>query len=105
MIKNVPIKDFKYGLIDSIEDITIPRGASSRMLNFLTKGSKIELRRGYTLLGTTENTGSGRITGLCVAKKPDGTDIVFRTRKRKIEYLDRSTNDWIEVGSNILEAA
>lgn len=104
MIKNISIKDFKYGLLNSIEDVSIPRGACSNMLNFLTKGTKVELRRGYTLLGTTENTGTGKITGLGVAKTPAGVDIVFRTRKRKIEYLNRATNDWVEVGSDIFSA-
>lgn len=104
-MKSVNVKEFKYGLITSEEEQSIPRGASTRSLNFLTKGSKIELRRGYTLLGETENTGSGRITGLGVGKKPNGDDIVYRTRKRKVEYLDTSTNDWVEVGTNILPAA
>lgn len=104
-MKSINVKDFKYGIISSEEEQSIPRGASTRSLNFLTRGSKIELRRGYTLLGTTENSGSGRITGLGVAKKPDGTDIVYRTRKRKAEYLNTITNDWVEVGSDILPAA
>ncbi len=103
--RSVPIKDFKYGIIDSIEAESIPRGASSRSLNFLTSGVKIELRRGAALLGTTENTGLGRITGLGVAKKPDGTDILYRTRKRKIEYYNTSTVDWTEVGSDAMPTA
>lgn len=104
-IKSVTIKQFRYGLLTSEKPESIPRGSSSRLLNWLTKGTKAELRRGYTLLGTTENSGIGRITGLGVAKKPDGTDIIFRTRKQKVEYLDRTLNDWVEVGSNILPAA
>lgn len=103
-MKQISITDFKYGIIDSIEEQSIPRGASSRSLNFLTSGAKIELRRGYALLGTTENSGVGRITGLGVAKKPDGTDIIYRTRKQKVEYLDTTTDDWVEVGTNILPA-
>lgn len=103
-MKQLPIKEFKYGLIDSVERQSIPRGAASRCLNFLNAGVKLELCRGYSLLGLTENSGVGRITGLGVAKKPDGTDIVYRTRKRKIEYLDTATNDWVEVGTNTLSA-
>jgi hypothetical protein len=103
-MKQLSIKDFKYGLIDSIEQQSIPRGSSSSSLNFVTSGTKVELRRGYNLLGATENTGTGRITGLGVAKKPDGTDIVYRTRKRKIEYFDTTTNDWVEVGTDTLGA-
>lgn len=105
MAKNkIPVKNFKYGIIDSVEQQSIPRGAASASLNWLTLGSKIELRRGYTLLGTTYNSGLGKITGLGVASKPNGTDIIYRTRARKIEYLDTNTNDWVEAGSDILPA-
>jgi len=102
--KSLSILDFKYGVIDSVEPQSIPRGASSGSLNWITEGTKIELRRGYALLGTTEN-GAGKITGLGVGKKPNGTDIVFRTRGRKVEYLNTATNDWVEVGSDIIPAA
>lgn len=104
-MKSLSIKDFKWGLISSIEAQSIPRGASSNSLNFITSGVKTELRRGYTLLGMTENTGVGKITGLGVAKKSNGDDIVYRTRKRKIEYLDTTTDDWVEVGTNTMNAA
>jgi hypothetical protein len=104
MKKQLSILDFKYGVIDSVEPQSIPRGASSGSLNWITEGTKIELRRGYALLGTTEN-GAGKITGLGVGKKPNGTDIVFRTRGRKIEYLDTTTDDWVEVGSDVIPAA
>lgn len=105
MKKQLSITTFPYGVIDSIEPQSIPRGASSRSLNWITEGTKISLRRGYALLGTTANTGTGKITGLGVAKKPNGDDIIYRTRKRKIEYLDTSTNDWVEVGTDTLPAA
>jgi hypothetical protein len=103
--KQLQILNFKYGVINSIEPQSIPRGAASASLNWITKGSKIELRRGYALLGTTENTGTGRITGLGVGKKPNGNDIIYRTRKRKVEYLDTVTGDWAEIGTNILAAS
>lgn len=102
--KQLQINNFRYGLITSIEQQSVPRGASTNNLNWITEGTKIALRRGYNLLGTTANTGLGKITGLGVGKKPDGTDILFRTRKQKIEYLDTTTNDWVEVGSNALSA-
>lgn len=102
--KKLQILDFKYGIIDSIEPQSIPRGAASRSLNWVTSGTKIELRRGYALLGETENGGLGKITGLGVGLRPDGTDIVYRTRKRKVEYYDEDANDWVEVGTNMLSA-
>jgi hypothetical protein len=103
--KQLQILNFKYGLIDSVEEQSAPRGAASRLLNWMHVGTKIELRRGYNLLGTTENSGLGKITGLGVGKKPNGSDILYRTRKRKIEYLDTATDDWVEVGTNVLPAA
>lgn len=102
--KQLQILDFKYGTIDSVEAQSIPRGSASRSLNWITSGTKIELRRGYALLGTTANSGLGRITGLGVGLKPDGTDIIYRTRKRKVEYLDTTTDDWVELSTNLLSA-
>lgn len=102
--KSLAINNFRYGLITSIEPQSIPRGSSSGSLNWITEGVKIALRRGYALLGTTENTGTGRITGLGVGKKPNGDDILFRTRKQKIEYFDDVSNEWIEVGTNVLSS-
>lgn len=105
MVKQLVIDKFPYGLIDSIEDSSVPRGTATSELNWLTQGVKIELRRGMALLGTTENTGTGRITGLGVALKPNGDEVVLRTRKQKVEYLDTTTDDWVEIGTNILPAA
>lgn len=102
--KKLSIFNFKYGIIDTIEPQSIPRGASSGSLNWVTQGTKIELRRGYNILGETRNDGVGKITGLGVASRPDGSDILYRTRKRKIEYLDVDTNDWVEVGTDALPA-
>lgn len=102
--KKLSILNFKYGIINSIEPQSIPRGASSNSLNWVTQGTKIELRRGYNLLGTIENVGIGKITGLGTATRPDGSDILYRTRKRKIEYYDEDTSEWVEVGSDALSA-
>lgn len=104
MKKQIQILNFKYGLIDSVEPQSIPRGASSRCLNWINQGTKIELRRGYDILGTSID-GIGKVTGLGVAKKPNSDDILYRTRKRKIEYYDTVSADWIEVGSDALPAA
>lgn len=72
-------------------------------LNFLTKGDKMELRRGFKVLGTT-NAGTGKVTGLHIGTKISGTEIPFRTRDRKVEYYDSVTEDWIEIGTNTLPA-
>ena len=101
------VSDFKYGLINYLNAESIPRGASSSEINFLSLGSRQELRKGYMLLGNTRQSGSGKITGLITAHKWDGTEIVFRARGQKIEYLDISLTpaDWVEVGTNLLGSA
>jgi hypothetical protein len=96
--------NFKKGLVTAVEDISIPPGSASNSLNWLTSGDKIELVRGRARLGVTENVGLGKITGLHVARMSDGTEIPYRTRKQKVEYYDSATDDWVEVGTNILPA-
>lgn len=91
-------------MIDNIEAKSIPRGAASRSLNWLTKGDKIELRRGYAVLGT-EQTGAGRVSGLHVTKKASGTSILVAKRGRKLVYYDTVTEDFIEVGTDLFPAA
>lgn len=98
----VQTKDYVHGTVDSIEDTSIPRGAASRNTNWITKGTKIELRRGQLRLGLTENAGNGRISGMVTVVKKDGTNLLIRSRGRKIEYYDSATDDHIEIGSNII---
>lgn len=98
------VSKFIKGLITSIEDRAIPDGAASNSLNWLTKGDRVELRKGYKVLGT-ENSGTGKIDGLHVAYKADGTQVLSRKRGRKLEYYDTSTSDWVETGTNLFPAA
>ena len=95
------INDFKWGTINTLEDRSIPRGASSNSLNWITSGDILELRRGSVILGN-EVTGAGKITGVFVAKMSNSTEIAFRKRGRKLEYLKDET--WTEVGTNIFPA-
>lgn len=104
MQKIITQNNYKYGVISSMEDSGIPREASSKSLNWLTKGALIELRRGTYRLGLTENLGSGKITGGCVATRADGVQIPFRSRGRKVEYYDIVTDEWIEIGTDVLPA-
>ena len=101
MIDERIINDFKYGTIDSVEADKIPDGAASASKNFFTTGNTIELRRGSRILGT-EISGNGKNDGVHVASGINGTEVLFRKRGRKIEYFDDDTEDWIEVGSNIV---
>lgn len=101
-------KNYKYGIIDTIEAHSIPHGAASRSLNWQTRGDKIELTRGRALLGT-ENSGTGKITGLHVALQADATEVLYASYLRKIKYYDSAdlgnTLDWIEIGTNTLPVA
>jgi hypothetical protein len=104
MPKIIPVNNFKYGIISSLEESNIPREASSDSLNWLTGGSFIELRRGLYRLGLTEVSGAGKVTGGIVAKRADGVEIPFRSRGRKVEYYDITTDEWIEIGTDVLPA-
>jgi hypothetical protein len=98
------VKTFTQGTITAFEDHAIPDGAASDSKNWLTKGDKIELRKGHKVLGT-ENSGTGSIDGLHVTFKANGTQIAYRKRGRKLEYYSTSTSDWVEVGTDLFPAA
>jgi|TARA_Y100000310_G_scaffold159223_1_gene158754 hypothetical protein len=102
-MREFDVKNFKSGMINKIEDSSIPEDAASDSLNWITLGDHIELSGGYDIVGT-EN-GAGKITGLKVGEKVDGSNIAIRTRGQKVEYYDSdaATLDWVESGDNILE--
>lgn len=104
MIRTHKILNFDKGLINTIEDFSIPDNAASSSLNWLTKGDKIELTGGYTIVGT-ENTGVGRITGLHIGELVNGSTQPFTSYLRKVKYYDNSTLDWVEISTDMLPAA
>lgn len=89
------VKNFNKGTITRVEDYSIPDGASSDSLNWMTLGDRIELRRGRVIIGANDAT-SGHISGLIVASRFDGTEVAFRSRDRKIEYYDTTSELWVE---------
>lgn len=97
----VPRRAYKYGIIDSIEDRSIPPGAASASVGWLSLGDKIELLRGRLLLGT-EVTGVGRVSGLGIGKLANGTSVIFSTYGKKVRYYNNTILDWVEVGTDIL---
>lgn len=102
-IQTLKISSYKYGLVNSIESRSIPRGAASSSLNWLTKGDKIELRRGSKFLGDSSvNSGTGKTTGLRVARDANGNDQLFGTYGKKLKYFNRTTEEWVENGSDLL---
>lgn len=94
---------FNKGLITSIEDHAIPDGASSDSLNWVNLDDRIEIRKGYKVFGT-EQTGTGKVTGLYVARKADGTEVMYAKRGRKLVYYNTGTSDFTEVGTNLFPA-
>lgn len=105
-IPDFTIREFG-GLNTEIKDpAEIPVGQSPDSLNWVTGRYKdhIELRGGYALLGTTKQTGTGRVTGLGIGTRYDGTQIPFFTHGKKAKYYDVTTNDVIEIGSDLLPA-
>lgn len=98
------VKNFKYGVINNIEAQSIPDGAASDALNWLTKGDKIELRRGSRVVGS-EIPGTGRVTGLFTAYKADGTEVKFGSRGERLYYYDTDIEKWVGVGMDSVASA
>ena len=100
------------GLVTALTDAKkLQPGAYIDGKNWITGQLKdhIELRGGTRLIGTGVS-GAGKITGMGVGIRKDGTQVLFRARGRKIEWgifnSDGSTvTDWTETGSNLLPAA
>ena len=83
------------GILSRPKDDGVPPGYASDLLNWLALEDRIELRRGMELMGI-EVSGLGKITGLRVGKKINGTEVLVRTRDQKVEYYDEDTEIWIE---------
>lgn len=97
------VTGFPYGIITAVQPRSIKRGASAGNKNWLTKGDKIELRRGMAFLGTSSvNMGTGKTSGLKKAQTLDGTEILFGTYGKKAKYFNNTTKEWVEVGTDIL---
>ncbi len=100
-MKQYPFANFKYGIINKIPIQEVPDGAAFDSLNWLTLKGRIELARGYTPLGE-EVAGSGRVTGIKTGVRADGTNVLFKTYGKKAAYYSEVTQDWIEIGSDLL---
>lgn len=101
-MRNFLVKNFSKGTIDTIEDFSIPEESSSKSLNWLTKGDKIELSGGYQVVDRdNEIAGTGRVTGLVMGEKVDGSVQPFCSCGKKVKYLD-SNDEWQEIGVDIL---
>lgn len=103
-LKPVETKNFTTGLVTRLEQESIPRGAASDSLNWITEGDRITLRRGVALVGSNV-AGTGKITGLHKGSRFDGTQVLFASYRRKFNYYDEVTSDFIEIGSDTLPEA
>src|SRR5574343_922671 len=99
---NIVRDKFLYGTISTIEDINIPREASSGSINWITKGTQIELRRGQYRLALTEILGNNKVSGGIVAQKANGDEVLFFSYDRKVLYYDSTTQEFVEIGSDVL---
>lgn len=95
-------EEFKQGLITRYEKETLPRGAASQSLNWMSLGDHISLRGGYAVTGTEVDESSSPVTGLKVVSRFDGFKRLFYTYDRKLMYFDADTGESVEVGSNML---
>lgn len=90
--------EFKYGVVDQISAYSIPRGAASASLNWLTKGDSIELRRGSIYLGTNSvQAGNGKASGIKKLTDALGVEHLVGTYGQKAVYFDIPTAEWIEI--------
>ncbi len=106
MVLRIDTTGFSFGIRDVIEARSIPRGAASSSLNWLTRGDHIEIRPGQAYLGDSSvNTGNGHATGLKKATRSNGVEILFGTYGKKLKYYDVATMEWIENGSDLLGTA
>jgi hypothetical protein len=107
LLPDYEVSEFN-GLNTYIKDLrALADGETPDSLNWITGKYKdnISLRRGYELLGTTRNSGLGRISGLGVGQRKDGKQIPFFSYGQKVKYYDNVTDNTIEIGTNSLPAA
>lgn len=106
LLPDYAVSEFN-GLNTFIKDLRVlGDGQTPDSLNWITGKYKdnISLRRGYALLGITRNAGLGRISGLGVAQRPDGTQVPFFSYGQKVKYYNATTGDTQEIGTNSLPA-
>lgn len=100
-MREVSITTFDKGLITRLQDESLPVGAASSCLNWHFLGDHVELRRGQAVIGT-ENSGTGRVTGLKRTVDFAGTEVLFFTYGQKAKYFDAATSDWVEISTDLL---
>lgn len=94
---------FKVGVVTAVGGRQVPRGGATDALNWLTRGDRIELRRGQAYLGTSSvQVGNGKSSGLKKVTDALQVEHLFGTYGKKLKYFDIPTLEWIESGSDLL---
>lgn len=106
IIPDYTVSEF-FGINTAVKDLkTLKPGVSPDSLNWITAKEKdsISLRRGYVRLGTSQQTGNGKVTGIGVGVRYDGVQVPWYSHDRKIKYYNAATDDVVEVGTDLLPA-
>jgi hypothetical protein len=103
-VRRLKVTSFTKGLVTIFEPKSISRGAASYSRNFVTKGDKIEIRRGYQIIGS-EVIGTGRVTGIATPYDAIGNQKIFYSHGKKVKSFNDGTDDFVELGTDILTAA
>lgn len=96
------------GLNTFVKDVkTLKPGIAVDNTNWLTSkyGDHIVLRRGKAQLGQTTVNGAGKVTGLGIGLRYDGTRVPFFSHGKKLKYYDATLDDTVEIGTDILGTA
>lgn len=95
------VKNFVFGLIKRIEGQSIPVGSVSDELNFISKGDRVELRRGTRIVGEDDGETPTSVTGIHTGYQNDNTPVLFKKIGRKLLYTFSLTEDWVECGTDL----
>lgn len=88
-------QQFISGVHNLLDDENIPQDAYQDALNWLTNAGSIELSRGKVLIGP-EGV-QGEVRGQWFGYRADGTKVQYRFTGGKIQYLNTTTNLWIDI--------
>jgi hypothetical protein len=95
------VSTYGKGIVNFVEDTLIDDGASSESVNFLTLPDRIELIGGRRLIGAEESGNTG-VLGMGEITKVDGEEILFRKIGTKLQYLNNTTQLWIDIKTDLL---
>lgn len=100
-ISEFKIDVYGKGVVNTIEDTLIDKGAASASSNFVTLLDRIELVGGRKLLGA-EETSNTEVLGIGRITKVDGEEIIFRKIGTKLQYLNNTTLLWVDIKTDLI---